>query len=228
MSKKNTDPPAAGSNRVSSSELQEFVDRIERLNGRKSEISDDLKVVFAEAKSRGYSPQYIRAIVKLRKLTPSEREERDAMLDLYMSAAGMAKETPLFRSLNGMGVDTAAREAVIDALKLLAPEDGEITVKVGGGPRVRLWRDKDGVHVEDVPDMPPPSPKASSESEKSVSRPGSDAPDCTEDEAFDLGCEARRDDKPVIANPFSYDDKRRRRWDEGWRSEDGGDGMGPA
>ena len=30
-----------------------------------------------------------------------------------------------------------------------------------------------------------------------------------------------------MSNPFPWDDKRRRKWDEGWREEDGGDGMGP-
>lgn len=215
-----------GSNRVSGVELQGFIDRIEALEARGVELSDDKKVVFAEAKSRGYTPKYIRAIIKLRKVTPSEREEHEAMLDLYMSAVGMAKETPLFRSVESMGVDTAAREKVIDALKLLAPQDGEIIVKAGSGPRVRLWRDKEGVHVEEVKDAPPPaSPRPHQRG--GVNRPGAEAPDCSEDEAFELGRLARRDDRPVIDNPFAFDDKRRSRWDEGWRDEDGGDGMGP-
>ena len=42
-----------------------------------------------------------------------------------------------------------------------------------------------------------------------------------------MGRQARRDDEPIMSNPFPWDDKRRRKWDEGWREEDGGDGMGP-
>lgn len=191
-----------GTNTVRGEELRGLIERVERLREEKAKFADDEKVVFAEAKSAGYTPRYMRAILKLRQFTPSEREEDEAMMDLYLSAIGMARETPLFRHVQGMGVDVAAREKVIEALKLLAPEDGEITVKVGNSPRMRLRRDKDGVHVEEVKDAPPA-------------------------EAHDLGRQARRDDKPVIANPFAWDDERRRSWDEGWRAEDGGDGMGP-
>lgn len=224
------DENTQGTNRVKGEELRTFVERIERLIADKKLISDDISVVKAEAKAAGYSPKYIAALIKLRKLSPSEREEHEAMLDLYMSAVGMAKDTPLFRHIDTMGVDVAAQEKVIDALKLLAPETGELTIQVGASPKMRIWRDKDGVHVEEVIDPPPSAPATTAEpgrSGKSVRRPGDDAPDCTEDEAFDLGREARRSDRPIIANPFAHDDKRRRRWDEGWREEDGGDGMGP-
>ncbi|OAO02696.1 DUF2312 domain-containing protein [Roseovarius indicus] len=203
-----------------------FIERIEQLQAQKRDISDDEKVVFAEAKAKGYTPRYMRALIKLRKKTPSERDEDDAMMELYLASVGMARETPLFRSVSGMGVDVAAREKVIEALKLLAPEDGEITVKAGGGPRMRLWRDKEGVHVEEVRDAPP-APPPSAEPQSEAKRPGKNAPDCTEDQAFELGRVARRNDEPVIANPFAWNDPCRRRWDEGWRDEDGGDGMGP-
>lgn len=219
-----------GSNMVHGGRLRSLIERIERLRAEKREVGDQEKQVMAEAKAEGYATRYIRAIVKLREKAPSEREEDEAMMDLYLSALGMARETPLFRHVQGMGVDTAAREKVIEALKLLAPEDGEITVKVGSAPRMRLWRDKEGVRVEEVRDPPPapPPPPPGAARGAAIARPGSDAPDCTPDEAFELGAAARRADKPVIANPFAWDDKRRRRWDEGWRAEDGGDGMGPA
>lgn len=213
-------------NMVDGSKLSAFIERIERLQSEKKDLSDDEKVVFAEAKAAGYTPRYIRALIKLRKKSPSERDEDDAMMDLYLASVGMARETPLFRHVSGLGVDVAAREKVIEALKLLAPEDGEITVKAGSGPRVRLWRDKQGVHVEEVKNVPPPPPPTES-TQGAARRPGKDAPNCTEDEAFDLGKIARRNDEPVISNPFPWNDQRRRRWDEGWREEDGGDGMGP-
>ena len=221
---------ADGSNQIDGTKLGSFIDRIEHLQAQKRDLSDDEKVVFAEAKAAGYTPRYMRALIRLRKKTPSERDEDEAMMDLYLASVGMARETPLFRHVSGMGVDVAAREKVIEALSLLAPEDGEIVVKAGSGPRVRIWRDKEGVHVEDVKDAPPPasaSAPPAAGAPRRPSRPGSDAPDCTEDQAFDLGRIARKNDQPVIANPFAWDDSRRRRWDEGWRHEDGGDGMGP-
>lgn len=218
-----------GANAVRGGELRALIERLERLQGEKKILADDEKVVFAEAKAAGYTPKYIRALIKLRKLSPSEREENDAMMELYMASLGMTREAPLFRSVEGMGVDVAVREKVIEALKLLAPTDGEIIVKAGSGPRVRIWRDEDGVNVEDVKDAPPPPPSASAPapSPDRPSRPGDNAPNCTEDEAFSLGRVARRSDQPIIANPFAWNDARRRRWDEGWRAEDGGDGMGP-
>lgn len=215
----------SGSNRVSGERLRGFVERIERLVAEKSDVSDRITQVYAEAKSEGYAPPYMRAIIKLRKQKPSEREEHSAMMDLYMDALGMATDTPLFRHVQGMGVDIAARDKVLEALKLLAPETGDITVKAGKGPRIRIWRDKGGeVRTEEVVDAPAPKPRTDS---PSVDRPGSDAPDCTEEEAHELGRLARREDQPVIANPFPYNDPRRQRWDQGWRDEDGGDGMGP-
>lgn len=141
-----------GSNSIAGPELRGFIERLERLDASRQDLSDDMKVVYAEAKSRGYTPRYIKAILKLRKTTPSEREEAEAMLDLYKAAMGMADETPLFRHVAGMGGDALAREQVIEALKLLAPEDGEFTVRIGSGPRVRIWRDWAGPRVEDVPD----------------------------------------------------------------------------
>lgn len=217
------------SNVVRGDQLRGYVERIERLESDKQVVADDIKVVFAEAKANGYTSKYIRAVVKLRRQSPSEREENSAMLDLYMASMGMATETPLFRHLQGMGTDALARDSVIEALKLLAPEDGEFTVKIGDGARMRIWRDKEGVHAEPVPDAPAATSQSTFDvaQSKTTRRPGADAPDCTEDEAFSLGQQARRDDKPVIANPFAWDDKRRQRWDEGWRHEDGGDGMGP-
>jgi uncharacterized protein (UPF0335 family) len=214
-----------GANTIRSEELRSFVERKERLRAEKKDLSEAEKVVMAEAKASGYSTRYINAVVKLRQKSPSERDEDDAMMEVYLSAMGMVRETPLFRHVAGMGVDLAAREKVIEALSLLVPEDGEITVKVGSGARMRLSRDKTGVHVEEVRETPPaaapPAPFAS------AARPGVEVPNCSPEQAFEIGRQARRDDAAIIANPFPWDDLRRRHWDEGWRTEDGGDGMGP-
>lgn len=145
------DDDVVGTNSVHGAELRQFVERAERLEEEKKEVGEQIKLVYQEAAGRGFAVRYIRAIVKLRKKKPSEREEDDAMMELYLSALGMAKEAPLFRSIEGMGVDVAARDAVIDAMKLLAPHNGEITLKVGTGPRVRIWRDDAGsARVEEV------------------------------------------------------------------------------
>lgn len=216
------------SNSVSGDHLRSFIERVERLREEKSALADDERAVFAEAKSAGYTPRYIRAIVKLRTLPPSERQEDEAMMDVYMSAIGMTQAPPLFRAVGSMGVDTAVRESVIEALKLLAPDNGEIIVKCGG-PAMRIWRDRDGAsHAEEVMDPPPAAsqgPARAPSPRSAVVR--ADVPDVDEDGAEQLGRDAARDDLPIIRNPFPWDDKRRARWDLGWRRGSGSDGMGP-
>ena len=212
-----------GTNAIVGADLREFIARIERLEEGKSQFIDDIKLVYAEAKARGYTPKHLRNVIKERRKSPSERDDDRAMRDLYETAAGLASELPLFRAVGQIDVDRTAQASVIEALKLLVPDSGEITIKMGGRP-VRLWRDKDGVaHSEEVPDAPPP-PRASG---LPAAKPKADVPDCSADEAEALGRTAAREDQAIIANPFPWDDPRRARWDSGWRQQNGGDGMGP-
>ena len=71
-------------------QLRAFVERIERLEEEKKTIADDIKDVYAEAKGNGYDVKILRKVVSLRKKQPHEREEEEAVLDLYMHALGMA------------------------------------------------------------------------------------------------------------------------------------------
>ena len=58
---------APDSYRVAGEELRQFVERFERLEIEKKEISDQQKEVMIEAKSRGYDTRIMRKIVSLRK-----------------------------------------------------------------------------------------------------------------------------------------------------------------
>lgn len=80
---------------IASRELLLGIERIERLEEEKKGIADDIKDVYAEYKSRGFDIKTMREIVKLRKLTPEQRREREAMLDTYKAALGMLDGTPL-------------------------------------------------------------------------------------------------------------------------------------
>lgn len=129
--------------------LKEYLERIERLEEERKELGDDIRSIYAEAKAAGFDAKALRSLVKLRKKDASERAEEEALLDTYMHAVGMATETPLFAAVGAMGTDTAAREQVIEAFKLLVPATGEVVVKMGGNP-IRLWRDDKGkAHAED-------------------------------------------------------------------------------
>jgi len=76
-------------NGAAAEELKQFVERIERLEEEKAGTADDIREVFAELKGRGFDPKTVRKIVKIRKQDASERQEEEAMLELYMDALGM-------------------------------------------------------------------------------------------------------------------------------------------
>jgi uncharacterized protein (UPF0335 family) len=75
---------------VTADELRAFIERVEQLEAEKKDIAEQVKEVYAEAKGRGYSTPIMREIVKLRKMKPDDRAEREAVLQLYASALGMA------------------------------------------------------------------------------------------------------------------------------------------
>ncbi|NDW07250.1 DUF2312 domain-containing protein [Jiella pacifica] len=77
-------------NGVAQDQLRSFVERIERLEEEKKTISDDIKDVYAEAKGNGFDTKVLRRVISLRKQDADERNEQEAILDLYMQALGMA------------------------------------------------------------------------------------------------------------------------------------------
>ena len=75
---------------VAADELRQFVERIERLEEEKAGIVGDIKEVFAEMKGRGFDTKTVRSILRIRKKDQAERQEEEAILELYMQALGMA------------------------------------------------------------------------------------------------------------------------------------------
>lgn len=74
---------------VAADQLRAFIERIEKLEEEKQTIADDIKDVYAEAKANGYDTKIMRTVVRLRKQDSAERQEQEALLDLYMHALGM-------------------------------------------------------------------------------------------------------------------------------------------
>jgi uncharacterized protein (UPF0335 family) len=81
--------------KVAKDHLRAFIERVERLEEEKKTIADDIKDVYAEAKSNGYDVKALRAVVRLRKQDADERKEHEAILETYMAALGMLADTPL-------------------------------------------------------------------------------------------------------------------------------------
>lgn len=85
----NDDITSESSQTVAAGQLRAFIERIERLEEDKQAIADDIKEVYAEMKGTGFDVKAVRTIVRLRKKDQSERQEEEAMIDLYKSALGM-------------------------------------------------------------------------------------------------------------------------------------------
>ena len=74
---------------VSAEQLRLFIERIERLEEDKKGIADDIKDVYAEAKSTGFDVKTMRTIVRLRKMEKHHREEAEMLLETYKQALGI-------------------------------------------------------------------------------------------------------------------------------------------
>lgn len=71
-------------------QIKAFIERIERLEKEKKNISDDIKDVYSEAKGNGFDTKVLRKVIALRKADQNERKEQDEILSLYLQALGMA------------------------------------------------------------------------------------------------------------------------------------------
>jgi uncharacterized protein (UPF0335 family) len=77
------------SDNVAADQLRLFIERIERLEEEKKGMADDIRDVYAEAKSQGYDSKTMRAIVRLRKMEKAARDEQAALLETYQLALGL-------------------------------------------------------------------------------------------------------------------------------------------
>ena len=74
---------------LSSEHLKQFIERIERLEDEKKNLTCDINEVFGEAKGSGFDAKIMRQIIKLRKLESNELEEQEMLLDTYKRDLGM-------------------------------------------------------------------------------------------------------------------------------------------
>ena len=84
------DSAADNSYRVTAEELRSFIERFERLDEEKKDITDQQKEVMAEAKGRGYDTKVMRKVIALRKRDANDVAEEEALLEMYKEALGMA------------------------------------------------------------------------------------------------------------------------------------------
>ena len=116
--------------------LVQLVQKLERLEAAKQAVSEALRDAFGDAKRAGYDPGTLKVVLRLRKLTPAEREERRALEAIYLAALGM---------LEGDSLPDAARRR-LDEQEGAAPKP-----EPRSGPKEAKPR-----KPADVPAPPPP------------------------------------------------------------------------
>ncbi|MBA5724507.1 DUF2312 domain-containing protein [Candidatus Liberibacter sp.] len=79
---------------VTQSQLRSFVERLERLEEERKNITESIRDVYGEAKSSGFDVKALRKIVALRKKDEQQWMEEEQILDVYLRALGMIKDTP--------------------------------------------------------------------------------------------------------------------------------------
>ncbi|AAZ68499.1 DUF2312 domain-containing protein [Ehrlichia canis] len=79
-------------NNVVIENLKRYIERIEKLESEREEISQYIRKVYNEANSNGFNSKVMRQIVKLRKMDNDDREEHEMLLMTYKRALGILVE----------------------------------------------------------------------------------------------------------------------------------------
>jgi uncharacterized protein (UPF0335 family) len=74
---------------IAADRLRSIIERIERIEEERKALGDDVKDIYAEAKSAGFDAKVIKQIIAERRKEPSEVEEQETLKDLYKRALGM-------------------------------------------------------------------------------------------------------------------------------------------
>lgn len=74
---------------IAKDELRKLVQQREALEKQKAEIADDIKDLNVIVKAKGFNLRAFNEIIKLRKLDEDERNDREAMRQLYADILGI-------------------------------------------------------------------------------------------------------------------------------------------
>lgn len=181
-------------------QLVHHVQQLERLELLKAEAANDLREAFDAAAGQGYDRSTLKAVLKLRKMTPGQRSERRALEAIYMAALGMLEGESLpeeaRRRLDGID-EPPARAAAPSQAPAPAPD------------------------AEPVPDAQA-APAAAA-----TPPPPAQPPLIVKDpaEARTEGADAAAAGQRIYDNPYRAGDPCRAAWDEGWCSQKQSHGM---
>jgi len=78
------------SGEVNEGQLRALVERVERLHEERRALSTDIADIYGEAKANGFDVKVMKEVVKRRSQDRDKRIEFETILDIYLSALGMA------------------------------------------------------------------------------------------------------------------------------------------
>lgn len=181
-----------------SERLVRLVQALEHLAQVKADAAERLTEAFEAAQTKGFDTTTLKVVLKLRKLSPGQRQERRALEAIYMAALGM---------LEGEALPEAARRRL----------DGQAT-KPAPAPAPTPPADGKSAAAEPRPSDPPAPSRI---------EPQPPLPLKTADEARAEGAEAATAGKRIYDNPYPAGDPCRAAWDEGWCAARKSHGMEP-
>lgn len=74
---------------ISRDQLKQYIERVERLEEEKKNITIDIREVLNEAKANGFDVKTIRQILKIRRMDQNDLQEQESLLDMYKHALDM-------------------------------------------------------------------------------------------------------------------------------------------
>jgi uncharacterized protein (UPF0335 family) len=76
---------------IAGDRIRSLIERIEHIEEEMKALNEEKKEIFAEAKGEGFDVKILKEILRLRKQDRDERDEHEALLDLYLKAMEAAE-----------------------------------------------------------------------------------------------------------------------------------------
>lgn len=74
---------------IGHNQLRSITERINNLEDQRKAVGDDIRDLYAEAKSQGLNPKALRVVVRKQRADAEKEAELQADIDAYMVALGM-------------------------------------------------------------------------------------------------------------------------------------------
>lgn len=202
--------------RTQSRALIEHIESYENIQFQIDGLKEHQKQILSEARQQGWDMRGFKELIKLRKLSQSEREDWEAIRQLMLHEVGMLGDTPL---------GGAALRRFEQAYQPHSPQNSAESPQQA--PEPPEANGADATHPQRLARPTPPAKPAGPTPEEIAAQRQAEL-----DEAEGKGTEAgelwKKSKSPahgILSNPFLAMDPRRVKWDAAWRAAADSDGM---